>query len=55
MTSILKSGESGEFVDLTTTCDQPALLMPEEARSLMKPGASAAPKKPAAGSRPVRA
>lgn len=55
MTSILKSGETGHFVDLTTTCDQPALLMPEEARSLMRPAAPVAPKKPGAGNRSVRA
>jgi predicted dehydrogenase len=35
MTSILKSGETGQFVDLTTTCDRPAPLGPEEARKLM--------------------
>lgn len=36
MTSILKSGETGEFVTLTTTCTQPAALGIEEARALLK-------------------
>lgn len=36
MTSILKSGETGEFVTLTTTCEQPAPLGPEEAAALLK-------------------
>ncbi|NOZ32243.1 MAG: Gfo/Idh/MocA family oxidoreductase [Alphaproteobacteria bacterium] len=35
MTSILKSGESGEFVELTTTCAQPALLAPQEAGDML--------------------
>jgi len=35
MTSILKSGETGEFVTLSTTCSQPALLDPAAARDLM--------------------
>ncbi len=35
MTSILKSGESGRFIDLTTTCDRPAPLSPDEARQLI--------------------
>ncbi|HUG60496.1 MAG TPA: Gfo/Idh/MocA family oxidoreductase [Methylomirabilota bacterium] len=35
MTSILKSGEMGAFVDLQTTCTQPAPLGPEEARALL--------------------
>jgi predicted dehydrogenase len=35
MTSILKSGETGTFVDLTTTCERPAALSPDEARKLM--------------------
>lgn len=37
MTSILTSGERGEFVDLTTTCDRPAPLGIEDARALLKP------------------
>ncbi|HUV32050.1 MAG TPA: Gfo/Idh/MocA family oxidoreductase [Devosiaceae bacterium] len=36
MTSILRSGESGEFIEMTTTCVQPALLTPEEARAMLK-------------------
>ena len=35
MTSILKSGETGQFVTLGTTCTQPAYLSPEEARGLL--------------------
>lgn len=35
MTSILKSGETGEFVELTTTCERPAALSPSDARKLM--------------------
>ncbi|SEM95548.1 Predicted dehydrogenase [Loktanella fryxellensis] len=36
MTSILKSGELGQFVDMTTTCDRPAALGPDAARALLK-------------------
>ncbi|AXV16406.1 oxidoreductase [Neorhizobium sp. SOG26] len=36
MTSILKSGEEGRFIDLTTTCTQPAALGIEEARALLR-------------------
>ena len=35
MTSILKSGETGNFVELTTTCERPAALSPGDALSLM--------------------
>ncbi|WP_163266096.1 Gfo/Idh/MocA family protein [Chelativorans alearense] len=35
MTSILKSGETGGFVDLTTTCERPAALDVEAARALL--------------------
>ena len=35
MTSILKSGETGAFVDLTTTCTRPEPLGPEAARALL--------------------
>ncbi len=35
MTSILKSGETGSFVDLQTTCTRPAPLGPDEARALL--------------------
>jgi predicted dehydrogenase len=36
MTSILKSGETGQFIELTTTCTQPAALGIEEARALLR-------------------
>jgi predicted dehydrogenase len=36
MTSILKSGEEGRFVDLATTCTQPAALGIEEAQALLR-------------------
>lgn len=35
MTSILASGESGEFVTLSTSCERPAALTPEEAAGLL--------------------
>jgi hypothetical protein len=35
MTSILKSGEMGAFVDLQTTCTRPEPLSPEAARALL--------------------
>ncbi len=35
MTSVLKSGETGNFVTLTTTCERPAPLGPDKARALM--------------------
>ena len=35
MTSILKSGEMGAFVDLQTTCTRPEPLDPEAARALL--------------------
>jgi predicted dehydrogenase len=35
MTSILKSGETGQFIDMSTTCTMPALLDPDEARGLL--------------------
>lgn len=35
MTACLKSGETGEFVTLTTTCTRPAALSPDEARALL--------------------
>jgi predicted dehydrogenase len=35
MTSILKSGEMGAFVDLQTTCTRPEPLGPDEARALL--------------------
>jgi predicted dehydrogenase len=36
MTSILKSGESGQFITLQTNCTQPAYLGPEEAKALLR-------------------
>ena len=36
MTSVLKSGELGQFVTLTTRCDRPAALSPDQARALLK-------------------
>lgn len=35
MTAALRSGETGAFVTLSTGCDRPAALGPEEARALM--------------------
>jgi len=35
MTSILKSGETGKFVTLSTSCERPAALGVEEARALL--------------------
>jgi predicted dehydrogenase len=37
MTSILKSGETGQFITLTTTCTRPAALPPDAARALLRP------------------
>jgi predicted dehydrogenase len=36
MTALLKAGETGEVQVLTTTCERPQALGPDEARSLMK-------------------
>ena len=36
MTAILRSGEEGRFIELTTTCTQPAALGIEEALALLK-------------------
>jgi len=36
MTSLLKAGEVGEVVTLTTTCERPAALRPEDARALLR-------------------
>ncbi|WP_413719648.1 Gfo/Idh/MocA family protein [Silicimonas sp. MF1-12-2] len=35
MTGILKSGETGSFVEMTTTCERPAALDPAAARGLL--------------------
>ncbi|MDW6025687.1 Gfo/Idh/MocA family oxidoreductase [Mesorhizobium sp. BAC0120] len=49
MTSILRSGETGKFVDITTTCERPAALDVDAAKALLakKPEAAAKPKKKA--------
>jgi predicted dehydrogenase len=36
MASILKAGETGQVITLSTTCERPAALGPDEARSLLK-------------------
>lgn len=36
MTSLLKSGETGAFITLQTSCTQPAYLGPDEARALLR-------------------
>ena len=36
MTSLLRAGETGEVQTLTTTCERPAALGPDEARALMR-------------------
>ena len=36
MTSILKAGETGQVITLTTTCERPAALGPDEAQALLK-------------------
>jgi predicted dehydrogenase len=36
MTSILKSGETGQFITLQTSCTQPAYLGPDEAKALLR-------------------
>ncbi|MEX0365212.1 MAG: Gfo/Idh/MocA family protein [Ruegeria sp.] len=36
MTAILRSGEEGAFIDITTRCDRPAPLSPAEARELLQ-------------------
>lgn len=35
MTSILRSGEERRFINLTTTCERPSALSPDEARALL--------------------
>lgn len=35
MTGILKSGETGKFVAMTTTCERPAALGPKDAKALL--------------------
>ena len=36
MTSLLKAGETGEVITLSTTCERPLALGPDEARALLK-------------------
>ncbi|HVW93505.1 MAG TPA: Gfo/Idh/MocA family oxidoreductase [Devosia sp.] len=36
MTSLLKAGEKGEVITLSTTCERPAALGPDDARALLK-------------------
>jgi len=36
MTSILKAGETGQVITLTTTCERPAPLGPDEARAMLR-------------------
>jgi predicted dehydrogenase len=36
MTSLLKAGESGQVLTLSTTCERPAALGPDEAQALLK-------------------
>ena len=35
MTGILKSGETGKFIDMQTTCERPAALGIKEAKALL--------------------
>ena len=36
MTSLLKAGETGKVVTLTTTCERPKALKPKDALALLK-------------------
>ena len=36
MTGVLKSGETGKFTDMKTTCTRPKPLLPDDARALLK-------------------
>jgi hypothetical protein len=38
MTSILKSGEQKEFVNVSTTCERPAALSAKDASNLLEEG-----------------
>lgn len=35
MTAILEAGESGKVMTMTTTCDRPDVLTPDQAKALM--------------------
>jgi hypothetical protein len=37
MTGILKSGETGKFVAMSTTCERPQALSPAQAKAMMAP------------------
>ena len=41
MTGILKSGETGKFVTMQTTCERPAALGVKEAKALLRPAGNA--------------
>lgn len=47
MTGMLKSGETGKFIDMVTTCERPAALGIREAKSLFAPRKAAGAKKAA--------
>jgi hypothetical protein len=47
MTGILKSAESGQFVEMTTSCAQPPPLGPDEAGELLNADAARAAAKAA--------
>ena len=36
LTSILRAGETGQVITLSTTCERPAALGPDEARSMLR-------------------
>ena len=36
MTSLLKAGETGRVITLTTTCERPKALKPKDAAALLK-------------------
>ena len=38
MTGVLQSGETGQFIEMTTRCERPAAVTPEEAHALMGAG-----------------
>jgi hypothetical protein len=35
MTGVLRSGEEGRFISMTTTCERPAALSPDQAATLL--------------------
>jgi len=54
MTAMLKSGESGKFVDMVTTCERPAALGIKEAKALLAPKKAAVGAKASAKKAPVK-